>query len=82
MGALDFILKGDSDSVKDKKQSFLSTSGTGNTGAHDKPDPSTPEGLIDKCLLEWRAGKIHPEWIFYNDSRVVGRKPSQFSRPS
>lgn len=73
MGALGFLLGGNSEAIKGNKVQPVSQMEA--TGVQDAlPEPTPPESLIRNCLLEWRAGKIHPEWIIYNDSRVMGRE--------
>ncbi len=79
MGALKFIINGDSDGLEAGKlppPSVLDSAEVTGTGESIESSGSgVAEGLIEKCLLEWRAGKVSSEWIFYNDPRVVGRKP-------
>jgi hypothetical protein len=77
MGALDFILSGESHSSKADEQPAppLGVVLVGASSADDGRvvDPTSPEGRIDRCLVEWRAGKVFAEWIGYTDTRVVGR---------
>jgi hypothetical protein len=77
LGALDFISEGNTDLVKSDGAPSSSISSLSTDGASDTKQtkgPTSPEVLIENCLLEWRAGKVSAEWIFYNDSKVVSRE--------
>lgn len=76
MGALDFISQGSLNTSAGDQQLPVSPVGVVGAPNTEQPldlDPASPECLIEKCLVEWRAGKISAEWVFYNDPRVVGQ---------
>ena len=74
MGAIDFIKSGDSDANKAMLLNPLSIE-SGNMELDEsapKAIPKLPEmdeslKKIEKCCVEWRAGKVKPHWVTFND---------------
>ena len=85
MGAIDFIKSGDSDPNKGSLLNPLSVE-SGNMELDEsasKQIPKQPEmdeslKKIEKCCVEWRAGKVKPQWVAFND---VKNKKSEHSFP-
>lgn len=80
MGAIDFIVSGDSDALKAKKGLLLNPFNVevDNLDAVEavSTDPAPkwdlgeePLKLIEDCCQEWRAGKVKPHWVAYNDPK-------------
>lgn len=77
MGAIDFIVSGDSDALKAKKglllnpldvelenlDSIEATAGPLSRWTLGEE----PLKVIEECCQEWRAGKVKPHWVPYND---------------
>lgn len=86
MGAIDFIKSGDSDPNKGLLLNPLSVE-SGNMELDEsaaKQIPKQPEmdeslKKIEKCCVEWRAGKVKPHWVTFNDFK---NKKSAHSIPS
>jgi len=77
MGALDFILTGESEVLKAKKGDL--TSGEMDVVAGEVvpvlqtlPTPKESEvvKIIEDCCAEWRAGKVKPHWVSLGESKV------------
>ncbi|KIM44278.1 hypothetical protein M413DRAFT_443298, partial [Hebeloma cylindrosporum] len=74
MGAIDFIKSGDSDPNKGMLLNPLSVE-SGNMELDEsaaKQIPKQPEldeslKKIEKCCVEWRAGRVKPHWVSFND---------------
>ena len=78
MGALDFIVAGDSDAVNAKKGLLLNPSDFDMESieaveavVNDAPRHFVEEAIkqIDDCCVEWRAGLVRPHWVAFNDSK-------------
>ncbi|TFK68941.1 hypothetical protein BDN72DRAFT_841251 [Pluteus cervinus] len=73
-GALDFIVRGDSDEEKAKKGTLLVPIHTilGEKAELEqgsaKENPSILE--IEQCCTEWRAGKVKPLWVTFFDTKI------------
>jgi hypothetical protein len=76
MGAIDFIVSGDSDAKKGMLLNPLNVE-SGNMesdGSAPKPVSELPEmdeslKKIERCCIEWRAGTVKPHWVPFNDSK-------------
>jgi hypothetical protein len=90
MGALDFIVSGDSDALKAKKGLLLNPFDVeiDNPDAEEAPVTGVvprwnlgeePLKKIEDCCKEWRLGKVKPHWVLYNDTK---NKKSTFSNIS
>ncbi|KAF8966150.1 hypothetical protein BDZ97DRAFT_1809769 [Flammula alnicola] len=79
MGAIDFVISGDSDALKTKKGLLLNPfdveidnmeSDEATAGPIPKfSDEEEPLRLIEDCCTEWRPGKVKPHWVSYNDTK-------------
>jgi len=77
MGAIDFIISGDPDALKAKKGLLLNPNDVEvdheNTeitpGMQKYTEEEEPLKLIEEACAEWRAGKVRPHWVTYNDSK-------------
>jgi hypothetical protein len=80
MGALDFIVSGDSDALKAKKGLLLNPFDVeiDNPDAEEAPVTGVvprwnlgeePLKKIEDCCKEWRLGKVKPHWVLYNDTK-------------
>lgn len=84
MGAVDFIVSGDADALKAKKGLLLNPFNVeiDNTTSEITPGMSwytqeeEPLKLIEDTCAEWRAGRVKPHWVTYNDSK---NKKSKFA---
>ncbi|KAH6904924.1 hypothetical protein BKA70DRAFT_1226134 [Coprinopsis sp. MPI-PUGE-AT-0042] len=65
MGVVDFIRTGDSDVSKHKKAELIARAKIESKlqEACKPPHPSIQQ--IEDCCLEWRAGKVVPNWAYY-----------------
>lgn len=75
MGAIEFIMTGDSDSVKAKKGLLLAPLDTPGQAiqaadvemSNVEVDASIKE--IEDCCREWRGGKVKPHWIRLTEAK-------------
>lgn len=79
MGALDFILTGESEALKAKKGGLVSgrmdvdsVAGEVVPVLQTLPTPKESEAvkIIEDCCAEWRAGKVKPHWVSLGESKV------------
>lgn len=75
MGAIDFIKHGSPDAVVKRGLVLAPLDAPGSVQAPlptaAEEDPSVQE--IEKCCVEWRAGRVKPRWIFLIDSKPTGK---------
>ncbi|KAF9524226.1 hypothetical protein CPB83DRAFT_621767 [Crepidotus variabilis] len=77
MGAVDFILSGDADALKAKKGLLLNpfdvevdaNTTEGVPGMPNYNEEEKPLKFIEETCQEWRAGKVKPHWVIYNDAK-------------
>ncbi len=80
MGAIDFIVSGDSDALKAKKGLLLNPFNVeddqldaGEAVSTDPPPKwdlgEEPLKLVEDCCKEWRAARVKPHWVAYNDPK-------------
>lgn len=70
MGAIDFILTGNKEGSKsqlllapiDGKSKIEDV-----TVAEGQEDETSQE--IQACCIEWRAGQVHPRWVFFAEHK-------------
>ena len=77
MGAIDFIKHGSPEAVAKRGLVLapLDAPGSVETSSNDaEEDPAVKE--IEKCCVEWRAGRVKPRWIFLIDSKPNGSESS------
>ena len=74
MGAIEFIKYGSPDAVVKRGLVLAPLDAPGSVQAPlptaAEEDPAVQE--IEKCCVEWRAGRVKPRWIFLIDSRPTG----------
>ena len=75
MGALDFILTGESEVLKAKKGDVNGESSVAGEVVPvlqtlPTPKESEPVKIIEECCAEWRAGKVKPHWVSLGESKV------------
>jgi len=88
MGAIDFITSGDADALKAKKGLLLNPFDVEvdnemneiAPGMSKYTEEEEPLKLIEDACAEWRAGKVKPHWVTYNDSK--NKKSELGGRPS
>lgn len=85
MGAIDFIVSGDSDALKAKKGLLLAPLDVGdslddNAMITDAPplprEDNSAVQEIEDCCVEWRAGLVKAEWIALTDPKLHDSKSS------
>jgi hypothetical protein len=77
MGAIDFIVSGDADALKAKKGLLLNPFDVEidtemneiAPGMSKYTEEEEPLQLIEDACTEWRAGKVKPHWVTYNDAK-------------
>jgi hypothetical protein len=77
MGAIDFIVSGDADALKAKRGLLLNPFDVEidtelsevTPGMSKYTDEEEPLKLIEDACIEWRAGKVKPHWVTYNDAK-------------
>lgn len=77
MGAIDFITSGDADALKAKKGLLLNPFDVEidnemseiAPGMSKYTEEEEPLRLIEDACAEWRAGRVKPHWVAYNDSK-------------
>ncbi len=74
MGAIEFIKYGSPDAVAKRGLVLAPLDAPGSVQAPlptaAEEDPAVQE--IEKCCVEWRAGRVKPRWIFLIDSKPTG----------
>lgn len=77
MGAIDFIKHGSPEAVAKRGLVLAPLDAPGSvqepSATDAEGDPAVKE--IEKCCVEWRAGRVKPRWIFLIDSKPTGSKP-------
>jgi hypothetical protein len=80
MGAIDFIKHGSPEAVAKRGLVLAPLDAPGSvqepSTTDAEGDPAVKE--IEKCCVEWRAGRVKPRWIFLIDSKPTG---SELSHP-
>ncbi|KAI0290249.1 hypothetical protein BC826DRAFT_553820 [Russula brevipes] len=75
MGAIDFIKHGSPEAVAKRGLVLAPLDAPGSvqepSPGDAEEDPAVAE--IEKCCVEWRAGRIKPRWIFLIDSKPTGK---------
>lgn len=75
MGAIEFIKYGSPDAVVKRGLVLAPLDAPGSVQAPlptaAEEDPAVQE--IEKCCIEWRAGRVKPRWIFLIDSKPTGK---------
>ncbi|KAI9439364.1 hypothetical protein H4582DRAFT_134194 [Lactarius indigo] len=75
MGAIEFIKYGSPDAVVKRGLVLAPLDAPGSVQAPlptaAEEDPAVQE--IEKCCVEWRAGRVKPRWIFLIDSKPTGK---------
>ena len=86
MGAIDFIKHGSPEAVAKRGLVLAPLDAPGSV---QEPSPNDAEEdpavkRIEKCCVEWRAGRVKPRWIFLIDSKPNGSESSfpSLSSPS
>ena len=78
MGTIDFIKHSPPSEAVGKLGLVLApldAPGSVETSSNDtEEDPAVKE--IEKCCVEWRAGRVKPRWIFLIDSKSNGSESS------
>jgi len=77
MGAIDFIVSGDADALKAKKGLLLNPFDVEidtelneiAPGMSKYTDEEEPLKLIEDACTEWRASRVKPHWVTYNDAK-------------
>uniref|UniRef100_A0A8H7XQW5 Uncharacterized protein n=1 Tax=Psilocybe cubensis TaxID=181762 RepID=A0A8H7XQW5_PSICU len=78
MGAIDFISSGDADALKARKGLLLNPLDAIDDMELDVSVIVPPSAVladkgpveeIEDCCIEWRAGKVKPHWVYYNDPK-------------
>jgi len=77
MGAIDFITSGDADALKAKKGFLLNPFDVEIDnemsemvpGMSKYTEEEEPLKWIEDACGEWRAGRVKPHWVTYNDSK-------------
>jgi len=78
MGAIDFIVSGDSDTLKAKKGLLLAPLDApyrpDNEAFHENSSATPPDSdasvkEIEDCCIEWRGGLVKPHWVGLNDPK-------------
>ncbi len=84
MGAIDFIKHGSPEAVAKRGLVLAPLDAPGSvqepSTTDAEEDPAVKE--IDKCCVEWRAGRVNPLWIFLIDSKPTGSEHIHFTSPS
>ncbi|KAH9984915.1 hypothetical protein BJV77DRAFT_1086925 [Russula vinacea] len=79
MGAIDFIKHGSPEAVAKRGLVLAPLDAPGSvqepSATDAEGDPAVKE--IEKCCVEWRAGRVKPRWIFLIDSKPTGNGPSR-----
>ena len=74
MGAIDFIKHGSPEAVAKRGLVLAPLDAPGSvqepSATDAEEDPAVKE--IEKCCVEWRAGRVKPRWIFLIDSKPTG----------
>jgi hypothetical protein len=74
MGAIDFIKHGSPEAVAKRGLVLAPLDAPGSVQEPSATDaeevPAVKE--IEKCCIEWRAGRVKPRWIFLIDSKPTG----------
>jgi hypothetical protein len=77
MGAIDFIKHGSPEAVAKRGLVLAPLDAPGSvqepSATDAEGDPAVKE--IEKCCVEWRAGRVKPRWIFLIDSKPTGSEP-------
>ncbi|KAH9170253.1 hypothetical protein EDB89DRAFT_1334952 [Lactarius sanguifluus] len=75
MGAIEFIKYGSPDAVAKRGLVLAPLDAPGSVQAPlptaASEDPAVQE--VEKCCIEWRAGRVKPRWIFLIDSKPTGK---------
>lgn len=83
MGAIEFIKYGSPDAVAKRGLVLAPLDAPGSVQAPlptaAEENPSVQD--IEKCCVEWRAGRVKPRWIFLIDSKPTGSEsPTPYIR--
>ncbi|KAI6144341.1 hypothetical protein BKA82DRAFT_1003728 [Pisolithus tinctorius] len=68
MGALDFLMYGESEGQKEKRNSPTSSASDGPSGGGSSSTQAID--VIESCCIQWRAGRVVPRWIALTEPRL------------
>ncbi|KAF9221084.1 hypothetical protein BS17DRAFT_785885 [Gyrodon lividus] len=79
MGALDFLVNGEGKTAKPKHGLVLSSVATAGAGPATADSIASTETTndavssideIERCCVEWRAGRVAPQWVAFFESKL------------